>query len=48
MTDREPPDSALELEKLYKELELLQCQVRPMARCVFVGSCARVRGCEHR
>ena len=40
----ETVDSALELEKLHKELELLQCQVRPMAGCVFVASCARVRG----
>lgn len=34
MTDRETPDPALGLEKLSGELELLQCQVRPMAGCV--------------
>ena len=44
MSERETVDSALELEKLHNELELLQCQVRPMAGCVFVASCARVRG----
>jgi hypothetical protein len=44
MAERETLDSALELKKLHNELELLQCQVRPMAGCVFVASCARVRG----